>query len=106
MANASVVMGLESVVESWVSVMEHHNNPRRPLTQARVEQECMVAIKGPKEVHSYSVVLEAIASYWGRKVKANKVGHWVRRHRDMRQYVVSEAVDSVVNQPPSVPFMV
>ena len=27
LANASVAMGLESVVESWVSVMEHHNNP-------------------------------------------------------------------------------
>jgi hypothetical protein len=28
LANASVAMGLESVVESWVSTMEHHNNPR------------------------------------------------------------------------------
>ena len=51
LANASVAMGLESVVESWVSVMKHHNNPRRSLTQARIEQECMVAINGSKEVH-------------------------------------------------------
>ena len=50
LAIASVAMGLESVVESWVSVMEHHNNPSRPLIQARLEQECMVAINGPKEV--------------------------------------------------------
>ena len=56
-ANASVVMGLESVVESWVSTMEHHNNPRRCLTQARLEQECMVAINWPKDVHCDSVVM-------------------------------------------------
>ena len=26
LASAGVAMGLESVVESWVSVLEHHNN--------------------------------------------------------------------------------
>jgi len=107
LANASVAMGLESMVESWVSVMEHHNNPRRALTQARVEQECMVSINGPSEVHSDSVVLEALGAYWSRKkVRENRQGHWVRRDKDMRQYVVSEAVDSEVNQPPDVAFMV
>ena len=35
MSNAAVSMGLESVVESWVSVMEHHNNPNRALSQDR-----------------------------------------------------------------------
>ena len=107
LANASVAMGLESMVESWVSVMEHHNNPRRALTQARVEQECMVSINGPSEVHSDSVVLEALGAYWSRKkVRENRQGHWVRRDSNMRQYVVSEAVDSEVNQPPDVAFMV
>ena len=46
-----VAMGLESVVESWVSVLEHHNNPRRALSQERLEQKAMVAINGPAEVH-------------------------------------------------------
>ena len=27
LATAGVTMGLESVVESWVSVLEHHSNP-------------------------------------------------------------------------------
>ena len=44
-------MGLESVVESWVSVIEHHNNSKRPLTQERLEHEAMVALNGPPEVH-------------------------------------------------------
>ena len=67
LANASVALGLESMVESWVSVMEHHNNPRRALTQTRVEQECMVSINGPSEVHSDSVVLKALSAYRIRK---------------------------------------
>ena len=56
MARAGVAMGLESVVESWVSVLEHHHNPRRPLTQERLEQEGMVALNGPAEVHCDSIV--------------------------------------------------
>ena len=44
LASAGVAMGLESVVESWVSVLEHHNNPRRALSQERLEQKCMSAI--------------------------------------------------------------
>ena len=105
LAYASVAMGLESMVESWVSVMEHHNNPRRALTQARVEQECMVSINGPSEVHCDSVVLEALGAYWSR-MKVDRQGHWVRKNKDMRQYMVSQAVDSEVNQPPDVAFMV
>ena len=107
LAKASVVMGLESVVESWVSVMEHHNNPRRPLTQERLEQECMVAINGPDEVHCDSVVTEALVSYWGHKAEVgNRKGHWVRRDRDIKQYAVSEAVDNLVQKPVNVPYMV
>ena len=37
LSNASVAMGLESVVESWVAIMEHHNSAVRPLTQDRLE---------------------------------------------------------------------
>ena len=107
LANASVAMGLESVVESWVSVMEHHNNPRRPLTQTRVEQECMVAINGPKDVHCDSVVMEALASYWSNQTMVgNRQGHWVRRDQNIKQYVVSQAVDVLVNKPADVAFMV
>ena len=106
LANASVAMGLESVVESWVSVMEHHNNPRRKLSQARIEQKCMVSFNGPKEVHCDSVVMEGLATYWGRQTMVgNKQGHWVRRFRGLKGYAVSEAVDSIVNQPADVPFM-
>ena len=106
LANASVAMGLESVVESWVSVMEYHNNPRRSLTQARIEQECMEAINVPKEVHCDSLVMEGLATYWGRQTMAgNKQGHWVRSFRGLKGYAVSGPMDNIVNYPADVPFM-
>ena len=106
MAKAALTMGLESVVESWVSVLEHHNNPQRPLTQLRLEQEGMIAINGPADVHCDAVVEEALSSYWGRqKMAGNKGGHWTRRSDNVKSYTISEAVDTIVNRPPSVPFM-
>ena len=64
--------------------MEHHNNSVRPLTQDRLEQECMVAINGPAEVQCDSVMQEALASYWGKhSMVANRAGHWVRRSEDI-----------------------
>ena len=107
MASAGVAMGLESVVESWVSVLGHHNNPRRPLTQERLEQEAMVALNGPAEVHCDSIVEEALASFWRKqKVAGNRDGHWIRRSSKIMSYFVSEAVDTIVKKTPEVPFMV
>ena len=77
MASAGMTMGLESIVESWVSVCEHHNNPRRPITQDRLEQEAMIAINGPSEVHCDAVVQEALGKYWRKKKRAT-TGHWIR----------------------------
>ena len=99
MARAGVAMGLESVVESWVSVLEHHHNPRRPLTQERLEQEAMVALNGPAEVHCDSIVDEALASFWRKqKVAGNRDGHWIRRSTNIKSYFVSGAVDSIVKK--------
>ena len=53
------------------------------------------------------VITEALASYWGCKAKVgNRHGHWVSRYRDIKQYAVSEAVDSLLQQPVNVPYMV
>ena len=93
-------------LESWISVMKHHNNPRRKLSQARIEQNCMVSFNGPKEVHCDSVVIEGLTTYWGRQTMVgNKQGHWVRRFRGLKGYAVSGAVYSIVNQLADVPFM-
>jgi len=52
-----------------------------------------------------SGVLEALGKYWRKKKKAT-TGHWIRTSSNIQSYTVSKAVDSEVNKPPSLPFMV
>ena len=99
--------GAKRKIKFWeVSILENNNNPLRDLSQSRLEQEGMVAINGPLEVHSKSVVQEALNNYWRKqRMPGNWGGHWVRRSYNILPYVISEAVDSIVNQTPGVPFM-
>ena len=82
MANASVAMGLESVVESWVSTMEHHN-------RTDWSRSAWWPSTAPRR--------SSVTLWWRR--------HWVRRSSDIWSYAVSEAVDRIVKLPASVPFM-
>ena len=106
MARAGLVMGLESVVESWVSKMEHHNNPKRALSQERLENESMVAINGPAVPHCDGIVEEALELYWAKaKRLGERGGHWIRKSDNIIPYIVSAAVDTIVNKKPEVNFM-
>ena len=106
MARAGLVMGLESVVESWVSKMEHHNNPKRALSQERLENESMVAINGPAVPHCDGIVEEALELYWAKaKRVGEKGGHWIRKSDNIIPYIVSAAVDTIVKKKPEVNFM-
>ena len=107
LAKAGLMLGMESEVESWVSVLEHHNNPVRPLSQERLHAEGMVAINGPAVVHCDAIVEEAMKTYWSQAKKVeDQGGHWIRRDKDIRSYTVSKSVDSLVNTKPAVPFMI
>ena len=59
LARAMVTIGIESVVESWVSVMESHDSKSRPLGQKMVLTETAVNLNGPQPVNCDSVVDEA-----------------------------------------------
>ena len=48
MARAMVIIGIESVVESWVSVMETLN---RPLVEEMILTETAVSLNGPNPVN-------------------------------------------------------
>jgi hypothetical protein len=98
--------GIESVVETWVSVLEQHSSKLRNLTQARLEHEAMVAINGPEVVHCDPVVKEALSKYWARsRSNGDTQGHWVRKSEHIKCYTVSKAVDSIVKKKPKVPLM-
>ena len=72
--------GVESVVESMVSVMEAHSSPLRGLLdQERIENKMMIAWNGEDLYHCDSIVKEALESYFSDcKCNGDKAGHFVR----------------------------
>lgn len=69
---AATLMSVESEVESWISVLEHHSNKRRPLGDESIQSELMIALNGPKVQHCQGVVEEAMETYW-RRTKVSDV---------------------------------
>ena len=106
LAKAMLSKGVESIVETWVSVLEHHSSGVRGLSQDRLDDEAMVAINGPELVHSDDIVDEAMGDYWSNIRRRNdKEGHFVRRSEHIKSYCISKAVDHMVNTVPRLPYM-
>ena len=56
MVRASLLISVESIVESWISFMEHHASQRRTLGERLLHEEMVIAINGPALVHCDSIV--------------------------------------------------
>ena len=52
---AAVLISVESVVEAWISTMEHHASQRRTLGEMLLYGEMVIAINGPSPVHCDSI---------------------------------------------------
>lgn len=107
LTRAAVTKSVESVIESWISVLEHHANKRRQLNDERIHDEMHLAINGPDTPHSDSLVQKAMKTYWkdSKQVQSRSDGHFIRRSENITSYVVSKAVDSVRNASENLPFM-
>ena len=105
-ARAAVAKTVESVVESWISVLERHSSKARNLEHDRIEDEMMTTLNGPEVVHCKSLVKEAMSKYWQKSRRsADRDGHFVRKSGRIKSYIVSKAVDSIQNVPALRPFM-
>jgi hypothetical protein len=77
--------------------MENHSNSARGLTdQDRLDKEVWVAINGPEIAHCEGIFREAVV---GVDVS------FIRRDSNIKNYDVSKAVDTIVNKPAKVPFL-
>lgn len=100
LCQAAAMKSVESVVESWISVLEGHSNKARHLKAETIETELQIAINGPKLQHCEKVVEEAMVAYWGRMRRASlQQGHFTRRSSHIKSYCISKTVDSLRNQP-------
>jgi hypothetical protein len=106
LAQACVMKSVESVVESWISVLEQHSSKKRNLSSLSVRSELMIAVNGPLSQHSRAVVEKTMEAYWRKKKSLRlQAGHFTRVSNRIKQYLVSEAVDSVNAVPNKTPFM-
>jgi len=100
LTQAATIKTVESVVESWISVLEHHANKSRPLKSESIHSEMMVAINGPLLQHSQGVVSETMKAYWGQlKKESLRKGHFTRRGGNVKSWLVSNAVDALNKVP-------
>ena len=90
----AAMKSVESVVESWISVLKHHSSKSRNLSEDMIETEMSVAINGPAVQHSESIVTDSMRKYWAGG-KMFKDGHFVRKSLNIKSYFVSGAVDSL-----------
>ena len=60
---AALIISVESVVESWISVLEHHSSKTRNLSNNAIDAEMMIALNGPSIVHCRGIVKESMSAY-------------------------------------------
>ena len=107
LCQAATKKTVESVVESWVSVLEHHSNKSRNLKAENIQSEMMIAVNGPLVQHSQEVVKESMKKYWGNmKIESLKSGHFTKRSNNVKSFCISKTLDSLNAVPVKTQFMV
>ena len=108
MSQAAVAMSVESIVESWISVLERQSGGQRNLQQTRLDDEMTVAVNGPEVHNSAGVISEAMQSYWAesRREWAQQQGHWYRVSSSfkLKQFGASKSIDGLKNAKPKFLF--
>jgi hypothetical protein len=102
--------GVESILESYVSMHEHRINLNRAgkINEERHSQELNIYINGPPVHLSRSIIKEAMNRYWHDKTFANRTKEWhfTRTTSDVKNYLVSKVVDRHRRESCSLPFMI
>ena len=107
LCQAAVIKSVESVVESWISVLEHHSSKTRDLNDETIQTELVIAVNGPAIQHCDKVVETTMRAYWRMTNRKSFLeGHFVRKSEKIKNYLVSKAVDSLNSDPIKTPFMV
>ena len=96
LVQAATMKSVESVVESWISVLEHHSSKARNLSADMIQTEMSIAINGPEVQHSEVIIQESMRQYWAR-MKNMKYGHVTQKSQHIKSYSVSQVVDILIN---------
>ena len=106
MCQACTFKSVESVVESWISKLEHHSSKQRGLSESSIQKEMMISCNGPPPQHSVGVVESTTKRYWMKAKSAkDREGHFIRRSENIKPYLVSKSIDALRAQEVITPFM-
>ena len=106
LCQAAIMKSVESVAESWISVLERHSSKIRNLSDDSIQAETTISVNGPLVQHCDSVVKGTMTTYWRRmKIGSLQSGHFVRRSNNVMQYVTSKSVDRLNDAKVKTPFM-
>ena len=61
MVRAALLVSVKSIVETWISTMEHHASQRMTPGEMKLYDEMVIAVNGPAPVHCDSIVQVDIA---------------------------------------------
>ena len=93
---ATLSISVESVVESWISVLEHNSSKSRNLGLGAIDAEMIVAINGPAVAHCQGIVKDS--GCWRQCKNVNL--HVSKGRGALKLYKVSKAVDALNNREP------
>ena len=104
---ATLSISVESVVESWISVLEHYSSKSRNLGLGAIDAEMMVAINGPAVAHCQGIVKQTMATYWRQCKNVNLHDELFvsKGSGALKLYKVSKAVDALNREPERCKFM-
>ena len=88
-----VVVSVESIIESMVSMYEYRSSKIRNIDFKRANMEMMLGWNGPPPMKSEAVIKEAMENYWKEK-KVN--WHFHRSDKNIKDWIISKAVDNNV----------
>lgn len=80
MVTAAVTKSVESVVESWGSVMEQLSSKSRNISEERLNEELMVSLNGPELQHCDNVLEESLQKLFHNAASSQDrlKGHFIR----------------------------
>ena len=99
---AAVSVGVESIVESIISVFKARTKNRR-MKDTRADDEMMIKLNGPPLSRSDKLLENALQSLMGEK---DSEMHFIRGKRVRKNWIVSKVLDRKMKEPSKLPFMI
>ena len=106
MTTAAVILSVESVVESLVSLYQNHLTATRQGTEeSHALEEMIIAENGPVVQHADAIIEQEMNAYWRKKTMSE--WHFVQKSDSIKCYTgdTSKVIGRLLDAKSKLPFM-